>query len=140
MITVRFTGRLTAAPEQKVMQNGKELCTFSVAVRRRFGKDENGNPISDFPNCVAYGQLSVFICRYFGKGDMIDISGVLQSRKYTDRDGKNRTVWEITAENAEFCGGRNEGARRNENTVSSMSESEKPVTFDTLPNDSDLPF
>jgi len=136
MIKVQFAGRLTAVPEQKVTQNGKELCTFSVAVRRRYGKDEQGRPLSDFPNCVAYGQLSAFICRYFGKGDWIDISGVLQSRKYTDKDGNNRTFWEVTVDSAEFCGGKSENKGMEQSTVSSIPQDTQMF----LDDDADLPF
>ncbi|MGN0505428.1 MAG: single-stranded DNA-binding protein [Lachnospiraceae bacterium] len=136
-IAVHLTGRLTAVPESKVTQTGKELCTFSVAVRRRFGKDDNGNPLTDFPNCIAFGQLSAFICRYFGKGDWISLSGTLQSRKYTDKNGQNRIAWKVLADTAEFCGAKNSGEpHADQNTV----QPETQGNFTELPEGEDLPF
>ena len=125
-----LTGRLTAAPELKSTQSGTLVTGFTVAVARRV-KSQDGTRPTDFINCVAWRNTAEFICKNFGKGDMIGVVGEIQTRKYKDKDGNNRTAFEIIIDEASFCGGNN---NRDEEATPATP------TFEELSNDDDLPF
>ena len=101
MNKVVIIGRTTKDIEIKATSTGTSVVEFSVAVRRNF-KNANGENESDFFNCVAYSKLAETIGRYVKKGDMIGLDGRLQTRSYTNREGKKVYVTEIIAENVEF--------------------------------------
>lgn len=94
-------GRLTRDPELRYTQSGVPVASYTVAVDRDFA-DQSGQKPTDFIDCVAWRQTGEFISRYFQKGSMIVTEGRLQSRKWQDRDGNNRTSWEINADRAYF--------------------------------------
>lgn len=101
---VVLMGRLTANPELKSTQNGTSVTSFSLAVQRAHSKEKE----TDFIRVVAWRNTAEFISKYFGKGDMIAIVGALQSRQYTDRDGRKITTYEVVANQASFCGSKTE--------------------------------
>lgn len=86
---VVLTGRLTADPELKTTQSGISVTSFSVAVNRPYRTVEEQQ--TDFINVVAWRKTAEFIAKYFKKGNMIGIEGSIQTRKYTDKNGNNRT-------------------------------------------------
>lgn len=94
-------GRLTKDPEVKKTQSNLSVCSFSIAVDRRF-KDSNGNKQTDFINCVAWRTAADVIGNYFHKGSRILVTGSLQSRSYDDQAGNKRTVIEVLVEEVEF--------------------------------------
>ena len=100
---VAIVGRLVADPQLRQTNGGKNVASFRVAVDRN-RKDPSGQTQADFLDVVAWEKTADFVCRYFQKGSMIAIDGRLQSRNYQDRNGNNRTAWEVTAETVEFCG------------------------------------
>ena len=95
-------GRLTHTPELRTTQNGKEVCSFDIACERSYAA--NGQRETDFLPCVAWGKTAQFIAQYFSKGSMIAVNGSLQTRKYQDKQGNNRTAYEIQVREASFCG------------------------------------
>ena len=97
---VVLTGRLTADPELKTTPNGVSVTSFSIAVERRYRQGEERQ--ADFINIVAWRSSAEFVCKYFKKGSMIGIEGSIQTRKYQDRDGNNRTAFEVVANNVQF--------------------------------------
>ena len=97
---VVLTGRLTADPELKTTPNGISVCTFSIAVDRAFKKGEEKQ--TDFLNVVCWRSTAEFVSKWFTKGNLIGIEGSIQTRKYTDKDGNNRTAFEIVANNVHF--------------------------------------
>lgn len=104
MNNVCLMGRLTAAPELRQTPNGTPVASFSIAVNRPF-KNPDGSQQTDFINCVAWRQTAEFICRYFGKGQMIGLNGSIQTRTYTDKEtGKNRAAVEVIVNAAYFAG------------------------------------
>ncbi len=102
-------GRLTRDPELRSTQAGVSVASFTVAVDRDFGGRDGGERQTDFIDCVAWRQTGEFVSKYFRKGSMIVVSGRLQSRKWQDRDGNNRTSWEINADNVYFGESRRDG-------------------------------
>lgn len=97
---VVLTGRLTADPELKTTPNGISVTTFSIAVDRRYRSGEERQ--TDFINVVAWRQSAEFITKYFKKGNLIGIEGSIQTRKYQDKNGNNRTAFEVVVNNVQF--------------------------------------
>ena len=95
-------GRITADPELRRTQSGTSVTTFSSAVDRD-GKGPNGEKQTDFFEVVAWAGTAEFVCKHITKGRQIAVDGRLQTRGYTDRDGKARKVVEIVAENIYFA-------------------------------------
>ena len=99
---ITIMGRLVRDPELRSTQSGVSVASFTVAVDRDFGGRDGGDRQTDFIDCVAWRQTGEFVSKYFRKGSMIVVSGRLQSRKWQDRDGNNRTNWEVNADNVYF--------------------------------------
>lgn len=96
-----LVGRLTRDPELKSTANGTNVCSFSVAVNRRY-KNAEGNYDADFINCTAWRQTAEFVSKYFTKGRMIGVVGSIQTRNYDDKDGKKVYVTEVAADEVHF--------------------------------------
>lgn len=94
-------GRLCKDPELRHTQSGTAVASFTLAVDRDF-KNQNGEKEADFVNCVAWKGTAETLARYFSKGRMAIVEGRLQSRKYTDKDGNNRTAYEVVASSVYF--------------------------------------
>ena len=105
---VVLTGRLTADPELKTTQSGISVTSFSIAVDRRYRSGEDRQ--TDFINIVAWRQTAEFVTKYFKKGSLIGIEGSIQTRKYQDKDGNNRTVFEVVANNVQFVESKRDSA------------------------------
>ena len=99
---ITVMGRLTRDPELRTTQAGVSVVSFTVACDRDFGGRDGGERQTDFIDCVAWRSTGEFVSKYFHKGSMIVVSGRLQSRKWQDREGNNRTSWEINADNVYF--------------------------------------
>lgn len=95
-------GRLTRTPELRRTQTGTAVVSFTLAVQRDFGS--GGERETDFLDCVAWGGTGEFVNRYFDKGQAAVVSGRLQIRRWTDKDGERRYTPEITAERVYFAG------------------------------------
>lgn len=106
MNKVILMGRLTRDPEMRQTTGGIQVCSFSIAVNRRFAKD--GQQSADFLNCTAWRQQAEFICKYFHKGSMIAVVGSLQSRSWENQEGKRQYATDIVVEEVYFTGSRQE--------------------------------
>lgn len=124
------TGRLTHTPELKQTPSGVSVCNFTLAVKRPRVKDK-----TDFLNFVAWRGQAEFLCKYFRKGDPVEVAGVLTSRKYQDGEGKTRTAFDIECDEISFCltGGKAEQSEQGE-------QPQTAPRFEEIHNDSDLPF
>lgn len=98
MNTIALTGRLTSDVDLKQTPNGVSVCSFTLAVDRPGVKDT-----TDFINLVAWRNTAEFICKYFGKGQKMAVTGMLTSRKFQDKNGKNHVAFEVVVDRAEFC-------------------------------------
>ena len=138
---VVLTGRLTADPELKTTNTGISVTSFSIAVNRRYRAGEETQ--TDFINIVAWRQTAEFITKYFKKGNMIGIEGSIQTRKYTDKNGNNRTVFEVVASNAQFVESKKDSspsAASGEETASFSNAESSDFTEIDAGVDEDLPF
>lgn len=109
MNKVVLVGRLTRDPEVRSTSSGSNTARFTVAVNRNF-KNKDGQYDADFVSCVAFANSADFISKFFKKGSMIGIEGRIQTGSYDAQDGSKRYTTDVVVENAEFVGGRNEGA------------------------------
>lgn len=141
--SVTIMGRLTTTPELKQTQSGVSVTSFCVAVDRKY-QPQGQEKKTDFIDVVAWRSTADFICKYFKKGSMIGIEGEIQTRTYTDQDGKNRKATEILANNVSFCESKasaeNQGG--SERAVNGVAAYGMPTDaeFEELPTDNDLPF
>ena len=94
-------GRLTRDPELRHTQSNMAVCSFSLAIDRG-RKDQNGERQTDFIDCVAWGRQAEFVAQWFTKGSMAIVVGRIQSRRWQDQNGNNRTAIEIVASNINF--------------------------------------
>lgn len=127
--TVIIMGRLTADPELRKTQNGTAVSSFTVAVERRFQREQ-----TDFINVVAWKQTAEFVEKYFHKGDMIALRGSIQQRNYEDKNGNKRTAVEVVADEVSFCGSKGENTQKNGAQFTEHDD------FEEIPVTDDLPF
>ena len=95
-------GRLTRDPELRRTGSGIAVATFSLAVDRDFGSRDGGEKETDFIDIVAWRSTAEFVSKYFTKGSMAVVSGRLQIRDWTDREGGKRRSAEVVADNVYF--------------------------------------
>lgn len=145
-----LTGRLTADPELRQTKESVPVTSFSIAVPRKFKKD-----VVDYIDIVAWRKAAEFACRYFSKGKWIEIDGSIQTRTYTDKEGKNRKAFEVVADEVNFVGNK---AKEDEGSAGSSAPpppppqvdpfaksvsvytNGDPSDFGELDDDGDLPF
>ena len=127
---IAIQGRLTAAPELKTTTEGTSYCRFSIAVDRP-RKNENGEKIADFFNCIVWRKTAEIVSNWFGKGDWITIIGSLRNQMWV-KDDEKRTSTQILVKEVHFSGGSKTNSRE--------EKSEFPTTPPELEgiNDFDL--
>ncbi|MBQ6825521.1 MAG: single-stranded DNA-binding protein [Clostridia bacterium] len=137
---VVLTGRLTADPELKTTPNGTSVTTFSIAVDRRYRSGEERQ--TDFITIVAWRQTAEFVSKYFKKGSLIGIEGSIQTRRYQDKDGNNRNVFEVVANNVQFVESKRDSAPVNNGAEPASFSNADVNDFADLGDatDDDLPF
>lgn len=123
-----FLGRLTKDPDVGKTQSDVSYCRFCVAVDRAFAR-EGEERKADFIDCTAWRGTADFIAKYFHKGDMIGVTGSIQTGTY-EKDGVKMKTWSLMVQQASFAGKKNEG---------SESASKPPEGFEPL-TDQDTPF
>ena len=139
---VILIGNLTADPELKQTPSGKSVCSFTLAVNRR-SKDE---PACDFINIVAWEKRADFVAPWFKKGKPMLVTGALQTRSWTDKEGNKRTAYEVLADEISFIAPMD----AKENTAASVPETanryipeaytNSAPQFEDLSGGEDLPF
>ena len=135
-------GRLVADPELRHTPNDVAVTSFTIAVDRSY-TPQGQEKQCDFIDIVAWRGTADFVCKFFKKGQMVVVSGAIQTRTYTDKDSNKRKAFEIVADQVSFCGSKNE----------SNGQAQAPVTqsvpaytsgdtgdFEEIPTDDDLPF
>ena len=106
MNSIVLKGRLTSDIEVKQTQSGVAVAKFSVAVDRDFSKEKE----VDFIPCTAWRTTAEFLGKYFRKGQEVLLNGRLLTNKFTDKDGNNRTSYDVMVEKVEFCGSKAQSA------------------------------
>ena len=106
--TVVLMGRLSDKPELRKTPNDISVTNFTIAIDKGFAKPGQERQTS-WIDCVAWRQTADFITTYFDKGSMIAITGSLQTRTYTDKNGSNRKAVDVVVDTASFCGSKRDG-------------------------------
>lgn len=96
-------GRFTKDPELRRTGSGTAVASFTLAVERDFAAKDGGEKETDFVDCVAWRQTGEFVSKHFSKGRMACVSGRLQMRNWTDKDGNKRRSAEVVADNVYFA-------------------------------------
>ena len=117
MNKIVLIGNICKDLELKSTPNGKSVCSFNLAVKRRFAKD-----VTDFIPVVCWNNQAEILCKYCGKGSRIGVSGELQTRSWTDNEGNKRSVVEVVADEVSFCGSKTEGATSAASAVNDAPE------------------
>ncbi len=144
MNVVVLVGRLTDNPELRHTNSNISVTRFSIAVDRAYRSGEERQ--TDFINIVAWRQTAEFITTYFKKGQRIGVEGSLRMNRYTDKDGNNRTTYEVVVNNAHFVenkrdSGSNSGFAPAEAQAAPQSFSNSDSgDFAEIASDDDLPF
>ena len=106
---ITIMGRLTRDPELRRTGSGIAVASFTLAVDRDFGGRDGGERETDFIDCVAWRHTGEFVSKYFTKGRMAVVSGRLQIRSWTDKEGNKRRTAEVVADNVYFGDSRRDG-------------------------------
>ena len=144
---VVLNGRLTADPELRYTQSNVAVTSFTLAVDRSFAR-QGTERVTDFINIVAWRQAAEFVGRYFHKGQLVAVQGSLQVRSYTDKDGNNRRVYEVVADQVHFAESKRDNYGSTEPSYSNAPSQEAPSfssvdagDFEEIQGaDDDLPF
>lgn len=135
-------GRLTADPELKQTTSGISVCSFSIAVNRRFQRE--GEQQADFINCQAWRNTAEFISNYFRKGSSICVVGSIQTRSWTDNNGQKRYATEVVVDEAMFVDSKNDTqqaeAGNHTNYMPDAYKSPKNTEFEPVEDNDGLPF
>lgn len=136
MNTICLIGNICNDITLNMTQSGKNVCSFDLAVRRPFTKDT-----TDFFTIVCWGKNAESVSQYCGKGSRIAVSGILTSRKYTDKEGKNRTAIEVSADEVTFLNNKtNDDSGTAPSTSAPPPYSATREEFEEMSSDEDLPF
>ena len=142
-------GRLVKDPELRQTQAGVSVVSFRIAVDRDFQNRDSGEKQADFIDIVAWRNTAEFVSKYFTKGRMAVVSGRLQIREWTDRDGGKRYATEVVADNVYFGDSKPGGQGGSQPSGSSRGNSgygggydapEIKTDFAEVDDDGDLPF
>ena len=150
---VILIGNMTADPELKQTTGGISVCSFSIAVNRRFARADQGQQNVDFINVVTWRQQAEFVSRYFKKGNPILVCGQLQTRSWNDNQGQKRYATEVVADEVSFVASATQNASQGSVPQAPAGNGYTPdaygapafssapsVNFEEIPNDGDLPF
>ena len=99
---ITIMGRLTKAPELRRTGTGVAVTSFTIACDRDIANKETGERETDFIDCVAWRGTGEFVDKHFSKGSMAVVSGRLQIRNWTDKEGNKRRSAEVVADNVYF--------------------------------------
>lgn len=132
-------GRIVHTPELRHTNSGTAVLNIDLAVKRG-RKGPNGEDLVDFPSIVFWGKIAETVGANFKKGDPIVVYGRLESRKYQDKNGNNRTAWEVQADGFEFELARNTPADSASGESAASSSADNSGFAEVADNDADVPF
>ena len=138
---ITIMGRMVRDPELRRTGSGVAVASFTVAVDRDFSGKDGGEKETDFIDCVAWRGTGEFVSKYFTKGSMAVVSGRLQIRSWTDKDGNKRRTAEVVADNVYF----GESKRTSENSSAvpnygGYAQPQAPDYAQITDDDAQLPF
>ncbi len=145
MNVVALLGRLVADPELRQTPQGTAVTRMRIAVNRNYVKQGEERK-ADFIDVVAWRGTAEFVSKYFRKGSMIGVSGSIQTRTYTDKDGNNRYAFEVIADNVSFAESRGSSQSQSMSAPANAPQNDLPFAgannddFTLVDDSEDLPF
>lgn len=137
---ITIMGRLTRDPELRRTGSGVAVTSFTIAVDRDFS-GQDGVKETDFIDCVAWRSTGEFVSKYFSKGRMAVVSGRLQLRSWTDKDGNKRRTAEVVADNVYFGDSKSDSDSNRTTTAYASPESAPVSDYEQITDeDAQLPF
>lgn len=144
--SVNLTGRLTRDPELRKTQSDIAITNITLAVNRSF-TDANGERQADFINCVLFKKTAEIAQQYLRKGNLVGVTGRLQSRSYDNKDGQRVFVTEVVVENLAFLESKQQSQDSNQQSQQYSQpqvrngQQENPFSSGNVEiTDEDLPF
>ena len=134
MNRIAIIGNTVREPETKVTKTGKSVCNFTLAVNRK--KSADGTQETDYFDCAAWGKTGEICQTYIHKGKKVAVTGAMQSRKYTNQDGKKVVAWSLQVEEMELLSGGPRDAEQEEATGHAAQEESYVPDY----GDEELPF
>jgi single-strand DNA-binding protein len=132
MNSITLVGRIGRDVELKSTSTGKSYAVFSVAVPKRI-KPTNGDPDADWFNVKVWGKTADYVTGYLAKGSLVSVSGRMESRKYTGKDGASREIWEVAADQVNGLDKKTDGGNKPNTTQSTGGNG--PLDFDPFAED-----
>lgn len=130
---INLMGRLTAEPDYRTTQSGITVARFTLAVERNY--QQNGQKQTDFLEVTAWRGTADFVQKYFHKGQLVAVTGSVQTDNYTDKDGSKRKSWSVQATQVYFAESKRDGGGQK------SIERDEPPAGDFVPVANDnLPF
>lgn len=136
---VTLIGRLGQEPTMRYMPNGDAVCNFSVATDESW-KDANGQKQTrtEWHNITMYRKLAEIAGQYLHKGSLVYLEGKIQSRKYTGKDGIERTAYDIICDQMKMIGVKNDGQSEEQPSQAQPKNGVQSKPHDDI--DDDIPF
>lgn len=145
-------GNLGKDPEVRTLENGVKVCSFPIATSETYKDRNTGEQITktEWHNIVMWRGLADVAERFLKKGNQIYVEGKIQTRNYQDKDGNQRYITEVVANEMTMLGGKpsdsgNSGGNREgqsepaaSNSGSQQNASNEPVGNND--EEDDLPF
>lgn len=132
MNKIQIIGRLTADPELKQTANGVQVCSFTVAVNRRFNRDE-----TDFFPVTVWREAAINCNKYLSKGSQVGVSGAVQIRRYDDKDGIKRTAVDVQADEVEFLSSKSDSSVQ---SAPKQTKEHDVTQLEEIEDGGDIPF
>lgn len=137
---ITIMGRLTKDVELRRTGSGTAVASFTLAVDRDYAKDGDETK-TDFIDCVAWKNTAEFVSKYFSKGRMAVVSGRLQIRSWTDKDGNKRRTAEVVADNVYFGDSKKDSDNKDNKFEAAMENNGVELDYPAIyGDDSQLPF
>ena len=123
---VILIGNLTRDPEMRYTPQGTSVCSFGLAVNRKYKQGEENKEEVTFINIVVFGKQADTCGQYLNKGSSALIEGRLQERRWETEDGQKRSKHEVVAQSVRFL------SRKQAGTGAGVPMSDTPVPPDEL--------
>ena len=142
MNQVCLIGRLTRDPDIRYGGEGNQMCIarFSIAIDR--GKSKDGKALTDYPNIIAFGKTAEVVDKYVHKGDLIGVTGRIQTGSYQDKEGRTVYTTDVAAERVDLLTPKDKSAGPDDYVASKQKPAPADDAFDGFSQltDDDIPF
>ena len=127
---VTLVGRLVRDAELRYAKSGAAVCKFTLAVNRRFKREE-----TDFIDCVCWKGLAENVANYTGKGSLVAVQGSIQTGSYETKDGQKRKTFEVNCDQVVFLDRKKDGQSKSKDQWDDLG-----TEIESTEGSDDIPF